>query len=81
MFKYLQRLPFLEENSYLRKVINEEIKITNSGWIDNLKYILDSYGLSKLMTNIFKVVEGDIRKKDYKNKHNFFQKRAKDCFI
>ena len=81
MFKYLQRLPFLEENSYLRKVINEEIKITNSGWIDNLKYILDSYGLSKLMTNIFKIVEGDIRKKDYENKHNFFQKRAKDCFI
>ena len=29
MFKYLQLLPFLEKNTYLRKVINEEIKITN----------------------------------------------------
>ena len=27
------------------------------------------------------IVEGDISKKDYKNEHNFFQKRAKDCFI
>ena len=33
------------------------------------------------MINIFKVVEGDISKKDYKNKHNFFQKRPKHCFI
>ena len=81
MFKYLQRLPFLEENLYLRKAINEEIKIINSGWISSLKYILDSYGLSILIINIFKVVEGDISKKEYKNKRNFFQKRAKDCFI
>ena len=81
MFKFLQRLLFFEENTYLRKAINEEIKITNLGWIANLKYILDSYGLSNLMINIFKVVEGAISKKDYKNKHNFFQKRAKDCFI
>ena len=28
MFKYLQLLPFLEKNTYLRKSINEEIKIT-----------------------------------------------------
>ena len=33
------------------------------------------------MINICKVVEGDLSKKDYKNKHNFFQKRAKDSFI
>ena len=33
------------------------------------------------MINIFKVVQGDISKKDYKNKDNFFQKRPKDCFI
>ena len=33
------------------------------------------------MINILKVVEGDISKKDYKNKQIFFQKRAKDCFI
>ena len=59
MFKYL-RFSFLEENTYLHKVINEEIKITNPGWIANLKHILDSYGLSNVMINIFKVVEGDI---------------------
>ena len=59
MFKYL-RFSFLEENTCLHKVINEEIKITNPGWIANLKHILDSYGLSNVMINIFKVVEGDI---------------------
>ena len=81
MFKYLQRFPFFRENTYLCKVINEEIKITNSRRIAYLKYILDSYGLSNLMINIFEVIEGDISNKDYKNKHNFFQKRAKDCLI
>ena len=59
MFKYLQRYPFLEGNTYLQNAINEEIKITNLEWIANLKYILDSYGLSSLMINILKVVEGD----------------------
>ena len=42
---YLQRLHFLEETTYLRKTINEKLKITNSGLIANLKGILDSYGL------------------------------------
>ena len=46
-----------------------------------MKYILDSYGLFNLIINIFKVIEGDISKKDHKNKHNFFQKTAKNCFI
>ena len=59
-FKYLQCLPFLEENTYLLKAINEEIKIIDSGLIANLKYILDLYELSNLMINIFKVIEGDI---------------------
>ena len=77
MFKYLQRLLFLEENSHLLTTINEESKITNSGWIANLEYILDSYGLSNLMINIFKDVEEDISKKDYKNEHNFFIQEKK----
>lgn len=67
MFKYLQRFRFLEEITYLRKAINE-----GSGWIASLKYILDSYGLSNLMINIFKIVEGDISKKNYKDKHKYF---------
>ena len=81
MFKYSLRLPFLKENIYLRKTINEEIKITNLECITNLKYISDSYGLPNFMINIFKVVEGNISKKDCKNKHNFFQTRDKDSFI
>ena len=32
------------------------------------------------MKNIFKVVEGDISKKGYKNKYNFFQQRVKRVF-
>ena len=59
--------------------MNEEIKITNSGWTAKLKHILKSSELSNLMINIFTVVEGDIRQKDYKN--NFFQKSAKDFLI
>ena len=76
MFKYLQRLPFLKKNIYLGKAINEEVKITNSGWIANLKYIIDSYGSSNLMINIFEVLEGDISKKNYKNK-TYFKKELK----
>ena len=81
MLKYSLRLPFLKENIYLRKTINEEIKITNLECITNLKYISDSYGLPNFMINIFKVVEGNISKKDCKNKHNFFQTRDTDSFI
>ena len=33
------------------------------------------------MINIFKAVEGNISKKDCKNKHNFFQTRDTDSFI
>ena len=80
MFKCLQRLPFLEENTYLRKTINEEIKIAISRCIANLKYIVDSYRLSNVMKNNLKVVEGNMSTKDYKNEH-FFPKRAKDYFI
>ena len=36
VLKYLQ---CLEENTYLRKAINEEIKTTNSRWIGNLRKI------------------------------------------
>ena len=43
-----------------------------------MKHILKSSELFNLMINIFKVVEGegDINKKDYKNKH-FFSKIVK----
>ena len=70
MFKYLQGYSFLEGNTYLQKAINQETKTTNSGWIANLKYIIDSYGLSNLMINILKVVEGDKVRKTAN--HKFF---------
>ena len=37
--------------------------------------------MSNLILNIFKVFNGEIDKKEYKNWHKFFQKRAKDCSI
>ena len=42
----LQLLRFLEENTYLRKAINEKSRVTNSWWIAKWKYTFDSYGLS-----------------------------------
>ena len=40
-----------------------------------------SYGMPNLILNIFKALNGEIDKKEYKNKHKFFQKRAKDSSI
>ena len=53
-FKYLTfffRREHKAIKSSLRKAINEEIKITKSGWIVNLKYVLDSCGLSNLQSS------------------------------
>ena len=36
---------------------------------------------ANLILNIFKVLNGEIDKKEYKSKHKFIQKRAKDCCI
>ena len=46
-----------------------------------MRHLLDSYGMSNLILNIFKVLNGEIDKKECKNKYKFFQKRAKDCSI
>ena len=68
-------MPFVKEDFYLRKAFNEELP-----WQGNkMRHLLDSYGMSNLMLNIFKVLNGEIDKKENKNKHKFFQKRAKDC--
>ena len=81
LFKYLQRIPFVKEDSYLRKSFNEELANKESGWVRKMRQLLDSYGMSNLILNIFKVLNGEIDKKEYKIKHKFFQKRAKDCSI
>ena len=81
LFKYLQRILFVKEDCYLRKAFNEELANKESGWVTKARHLLDSYGMSNLILNIFKVLNGEIDKKEYKNKHKFFQKRAKDCSI
>ena len=74
LFKYLQRIPFLNEDCYLRKAFNEELANKESGWMTKMR--LDSGGMSNLILNIFKVLNGEIDKKEYKNKHKFFQKKS-----
>ena len=81
LFKYLQRIPFRKEDCYLRKAFNEELVNKESGWVTKMRHLLDSHGMSNLILNIFKVLNGEIDKKEYKNKHTFFQKTAKDCSI
>ena len=81
LFKYLQRIPFLKEDCYLPEAFNEELASKESGWMTKMRHLLDSYGMSNLILNIFKVLNGKIDKKEYKNKLKFFQKRAKDCSI
>ena len=84
MFKYLQRFPFLKDNSYLSKAFKEQLKVEKNdktSWITNLGNILDSYGLPNLMVNILDVTKGKIKKEEYKNKHKFFEKRTKDVYI
>ena len=81
LFKYLQRIRFVKEDCYLRKAFKEELANKESGWVAKMRHLLDSYSMSNLILNIFKMLNGEIDKKEYKNKHRFFQKRAKDCCI
>ena len=71
----------MKEDCYLRKAFKEELANKESGWVAKMRHLLDSYSMSNLILNIFKVLNGEIDKKEYKNKHRFFQKRAKDCCI
>ena len=80
MFKYLQRFPFVDKDRYLYKAFEED-SLDKNGWVKNIKNTLDSYGQSNLIKNIFKVIQGEISEKDYKPKHNFFLKRATDCYV
>ena len=80
MFKYFQHFPFSDEKRYLiSQAIYQEIELTEQSLIKNISQILDSYGLSNLFNN--KVTEGTINKKDYKTKHKFFERRAKEIYI
>ena len=67
--------------SELRKAFNEELANKESEWVTKMRHLLDSYGMSNLMLNIFKVLNDEIDKKEYKSKNKFFQKSAMDCCI
>ena len=73
--KVLRKLiiPFVKEDCYLRKVFNQELANKESGWVTKMRHLPNSYGMSNFISNIFKVYH-EIDKKEYKNKHKFFQK-------
>ena len=73
----------MKEDCYLRKDVKEELANNESGWVTKMRSLLDSYGMSNLILNMLKVLNGEIDKKKYKkkNNHKFFQKTAKDCSI
>ena len=81
LFKNLHRIPFVKEDCYLRKAFNEELSNKESGWVTKMRHLLDSYSMSNLILNIFKVLYGEMDKKEYKDKPKFFQKGAKNCSI
>ena len=66
LFKYLQRTPFMKEDCYFRKAFNEELANKESGWVTKMRHLLGSYGMSKLILNIFQVLNDEIDKKEYK---------------
>ena len=75
-------MPFVKEDCYLRKDAKEELANKESGWVTKIRHLLNSYGISNLILNVFKVLNAKIDKKKYKkNKYKFFQKTAKDCSI
>ena len=66
LFKYLQRIPFVKEDCYLRKGFHEELTNNESGCVTKMRHLLYSYGMPNLILNIFKVLNGEIDKKEYK---------------
>ena len=74
-------VPFVRGNWYLGKAFNNKLANKESGWVANMRHLLDPYGMSILILNIFKVLKDEVYKKKYNYKYKFFQKRAKEYFI
>ena len=72
LLKYLQRIPFVKEDCNLRKALNEELANKESGWVTKMRHLLESYGKSNLILNIFKVLNDEIDKNE---KNNFFSQQ------
>ena len=67
LFKFLQRVPFMKEDHHLHKAFNEEQEANKeSGRVIKMKNLLDSYGMSNTILNIFKVLKDEIDEKKYK---------------
>ena len=77
LLKYLQRIPLVKEDWYLRKAFNDELAHEESGWVTKMKHLRDSYVMSNLISNIFKVLNDEIDKKKYKNKGEIFSKKLR----
>ena len=60
LLKYLQRIPWVKKDCYLRKAFNEELANKESGCVTKMRHLLDSYGMSNLILNIFKSLNGEI---------------------
>ena len=74
----------MKENTLLYLTFKEEIQQDNVGtetWATRLRKTLQKNGQLNKMINIPKTLSGKINKDDYKCKHKFFKKSAKDNFI
>ena len=92
MFKYLQSFPFVNKDRFFVKFVIlwqilqklckafEEDILEPNGWVKNLKNIVDLHEQSDLIKYIFKVIDREILKKDYKTKNQFLQKTTTDCY-
>ena len=58
----------MKEDCYLRKDVKEELANNESGWVKKMRNLLDSYGMSNLILNMLKVLNGEIDKREYKKK-------------
>ena len=66
LFKYLQRIPLVKEDCYLPKAFNGKLAKKELGWVTKMRHLQDSYDMSNLISNIFKVLNDGIDKKKYK---------------
>ena len=70
MFKYLQRIVFIEKDRYVFKAFQKENQAINL-WVKCMKTKLELLVLSNLMGNIYKVISGKISKEKYRSKQVF----------
>ena len=63
-----------EENCNLRKAFNEELANKESGWLTKMRQLLDSYRMSNLILNTFKVLKDEVDKKEKKITISFSKK-------